>query len=199
MAAPIILASNSSIRAKMMRQVGIEFEVQAARVDEESIKSSLISEGAKPRDIADILAEAKARRTSAKNPAALVIGSDQVLELNGTIISKPKDEGELQQQMTMLSGKTHKLISAAVIYEDAKPIWRHVSEARMTMRELSSPFIAKYVARNWTEIQHSVGGYMIEAEGARLFSRIHGDQFTIMGLPLLELVSYLVLRGDMDA
>ena len=199
MAAPIILASNSSIRAKMMRQVGIEFEVQAARVDEESIKSSLISEGAKPRDIADILAEAKARRTSAKNPAALVIGSDQVLELNGTIISKPKDEGELQQQMTMLSGKTHKLISAAVIYEDAKPIWRHVSEARMTMRELSSPFIAKYVVRNWTEIQHSVGGYMIEAEGARLFSRIHGDQFTIMGLPLLELVSYLVLRGDMDA
>lgn len=198
MAENIILASRSLSRAAMLSQVGLRFEQIVPAVDEDMIRKSLLVERASPRDVADALAEAKARKIGAKRPESLVIGSDQVLEIDNEVLSKPVTAAEACAQLALLSGKTHKLISAAVIYEEAKPVWRHASEARLTVRTLSPRFIDAYVSRNWESIRHSVGGYKIEEEGARIFARIDGNQFTIMGLPLLELVSYLTLRGILE-
>ena len=167
-------------------------------MDEDTIKQSLLVAGATPREIADALAEAKARRVSSKDPGALVIGSDQVLSLEGSVLSKPASKADAVEQLTMLSGQKHALLSAAVIYDEGKPVWRHVGEVRLTMRVLEEGYIRSYVERNWETIRHSVGGYRIEEEGVRLLSRIDGSYFTILGLPLLEILNYLVLRGEIE-
>ncbi|MEP3345138.1 MAG: Maf family nucleotide pyrophosphatase [Litoreibacter sp.] len=194
----IILASGSTTRQSMLRQAGVEFTSILARVDEDSIKASLLAEEANPRDIADTLAEFKARRVADKNPEALVIGSDQVLELERETLSKPSSPEEAIAQLTKMSGKQHKLLSAVVIYEDAKPVWRTVGQVRLMMRTLNPPFIESYVSRNWEEIQHCVGAYQLEAEGARLFARVDGDYFTVLGMPLLDVLSYLTMSGAID-
>lgn len=194
----IILASGSTARQSMLRQAGVDFTSILARVDEDSIKASLLAEEANPRDIADTLAEFKARRVAEKNPEALVIGSDQVLELEREILSKPSSPEEAIAQLTKMSGKQHKLLSAVVIYEDAKPVWRTVGQVRLMMRTLNASFIESYVSRNWEEIQHCVGAYQLEAEGARLFARVDGDYFTVLGMPLLDVLSYLTMSGAID-
>lgn len=195
---PIILATGSQIRQTMLANAGVEFSSTVARIDEESIKASLLAEQANPRDIADTLAEYKTRRIAEKNPEALVIGCDQVLEFERSILAKPKTPDEAVQQLTAMSGNTHKLLSATVIYEDAKPVWRTVGQVRLTMRTLSPVYIDAYVARNWDEIQYCVGGYQLEAEGARLFARVDGDYFTVLGLPLLDVLGYLTMSGALD-
>lgn len=195
---PIILASGSEIRQTLLRQAGVDFSSMVARIDEESIKASLIAEQAKPRDIADALAEYKARRVAEKNPDALVIGCDQVLEFNGAIASKPTSRDDAKAQLSQMSGKSHKLLSAAVIYEDAKPVWRTVGQVRLTMRQLGDSYVSDYVDRNWDEIRHCVGAYQLEAEGARLFARVDGDYFTVLGLPLLDVLGYLTMSGAID-
>lgn len=196
---PMILASASTSRARLLRDAAVAFEVVAARIDEESLKAALLAEAASPRDIADALAEMKARRVSARRPDAVVIGSDQVLDDGTTILSKPATPKEARAQIRALSGRTHQLISAVVLYQGGAPIWRHAGTARMTMRDISDRYLDDYVDRNWGRIRHSVGGYLIEEEGVRLFSRIEGDLFTVQGLPLLELLSYLSLRGIVPA
>ena len=195
MAEPLILASGSATRAGMLRAAGVPFEVVVPRVDEAALKAALVAEGRPARDIADALAEMKAARVSGKRPEALVLGGDQVLSCEGRLFSKPGRPEEACEQIAALMGQTHRLYSAAVIYQGGEPVWRHVSEARLTMGRLSSAWIEGYVARNWDAIRHSVGGYRIEEEGVRLFSRIDGDHFTILGLPLLPLLSFLSLRG----
>lgn len=195
---PIILASGSQIRQKMLANAGVIFTSTVARVDEESIKASLLAENASPRDIADTLAEYKARRISDKNPEALVIGCDQVLEFDRGILSKPRTAEEAVAQITAMSGKTHKLLSAVVIYEGGTPVWRTVGQVRLTMLTLNPAYIDDYVQRNWGEIQHCVGGYQLEAEGARLFARVDGDYFTVLGLPLLDVLGYLTMSGALD-
>ncbi|WP_224824273.1 nucleoside triphosphate pyrophosphatase [Cognatishimia sp. MH4019] len=195
----ILLASSSEIRATLLRNAGVPFEVQPARVDEEMIKASLLAEGAKPRDIADALAEMKALRISEKEPGALVIGCDQVLEQDGALFSKPSDKDEARAQIRALSGKRHSLLSAAVLYENGKPVWRHVGQVRLIMREISDDYLTDYLDRNWDSIRHSVGGYKLEEEGVRLFAQVQGDYFTILGLPLIELLSYLSLRGTLSS
>ena len=195
MTVPIILASGSAIRADLLRNAGVAITTQVARVDETSIRQALEAEQATPRDIADTLAEMKAAKVASKNPGALVIGCDQVLAFQQQVLSKPRSPDDAIQQLTSMRGKAHQLLSAAVIYADAKPIWRHVGQVRLHMRDASDAYLADYVARNWDEIRHCVGGYQLENEGARLFHRIEGDYFNVLGLPLLEVLSYLTLRG----
>lgn len=198
MSQPLILASGSEIRAEMLRNAGVPFEVMTAPVDEEMIRQSLEAEGTRPRDIADSLAEAKAQRVSAKRPGALVLGCDQLLDFEGEVFSKPKDKDDARAQLKRLRNNRHTLLSAAVIYEDNKPIWRHVGMVRLRMRDFSDEFLDGYIDRNWDEIQHTVGCYQLESEGVRLFTRVDGDYFTVLGLPLLELLAYLTLRGDLQ-
>ena len=195
----LILASGSSIRAQLLQQANIPHQVSVARIDEQMIKAALLSERAPPRDIADSLAEMKARRVSDKNLGALVLGCDQVLDHRGKLLNKPKTPQDAIEQLTGLRGDRHSLLSAAVIVEDGKPIWRHVGQVRLRMRDASDAYIADYVERNWDSIQHAVGSYKLEEEGVRLFSGIEGDYFNVLGLPLIELINYLTIRGDLPA
>lgn len=195
MAVPIILASGSETRADMLRRARVPFEIAIPRIDEEVVRRALEAEGAKPRDVADALAELKARRIAEKRPEAVVIGSDQVLDLNGEVLSKPETPEEAVIQLARMQGKRHMLLSAAVVIENGQVVWRHVGQVRIRMRELTPAFIESYVNRNWDSIRYSVGGYKIEEEGVRLFSSIEGDLFTILGMPLIELLNYFVLRG----
>lgn len=192
---PLILASTSETRIRLLTAAGVPFSAVASRVDEETILSSLKAEGAKPRDIADTLAEMKARKVSEKQFTDHVLGCDQVLEFKDEAWSKPTSPDHALEQLRRLRGQRHSLLSAAVIYHEAKPIWRIVGQARLTMRDLSDSYLQDYVTRNWDSIRHSVGGYKIEEEGARLFSAIEGDSFTVLGLPLLPLLGYLGTRG----
>ncbi|KZX99055.1 MULTISPECIES: Maf family protein [unclassified Sulfitobacter] len=193
----IVLASGSEIRAKLLAQAAIPHEVIPARVDEEMITAALCAEAAKPRDIADTLAEMKARKVSEKHPGALVLGCDQVLEHRGEMLHKPRDRDEAIAQLYQLRGDRHSLLSAAVLYEDGEPLWRHVGQVRLRMRDASDTYIKDYVERNWDSIRYAVGCYKLEEEGVRLFSQIEGDYFHVLGMPFLELLNYLTLRGDL--
>ncbi len=199
MTTPIILASGSEIRATLLRNAAVPFTVVKARIDEDLIRQSLIAEDASPRDIADTLAELKAQRVAAKHPDALVIGCDQILAQGRTIFSKPETPAHALEQLQSFRGDKHQLLSAAVIYGEGKPLWRHVGTVRLQMRDASDTYLQDYVDRNWESIRHSVGAYKLEEEGVRLFTRIDGDYFNVLGLPLLELLSYLTLRGDLPS
>jgi nucleoside triphosphate pyrophosphatase len=191
----LVLASGSSIRAQLLRNANVEFEVMVPRVDEDSVKLAMMAESALPRDIADALAEMKARKISGKLPEAWVIGCDQVLDFKGQLISKPESADQAVAQLARMRGQVHKLLSAAVIYENGQPIWRHVGQVRLRMRDTSDQYLNDYVTRNWDEIRHSAGAYMLEAEGVRLFATIDGDYFNVLGMPLLEILNFLAQRG----
>jgi septum formation protein len=195
MTAPLILASASPIRAQLLCRAGVAVESMPARVDETAIRAALEAEGARPRDVADTLAEMKARKIADRHPTRLVLGCDQVLDLGGAIFGKPETPDAARAQLQALRGKSHKLLSAAVLYDTGRPVWRHVGEVRLTMRVFSDAYLEDYVARLWPGIAESVGAYKLEEEGVRLFSRIEGDYFTILGLPLIELLGYLGNRG----
>lgn len=194
----ILLASASSIRLQILRNAGIDATAQPARIDEETIRQGLEAEDAKPHDIADVLAEMKARKLAEKNPDQLVLGCDQVLAFQGKILAKAETLDQGRDQLRNLRGQTHRLISALVLYDEAKPIWRHISQATLTMRDFSDDYLEAYLSRNWQDARHSVGVYMLEGEGIRLFSATQGDYFTILGLPVLPLLSYLGTRGFID-
>jgi septum formation protein len=195
MLTPLILASSSPTRSALLRQAGLDHRTAPPRVDEDAAKAALIAEGATPRDIADTLAELKARKIAEKEPTSLVLGCDQTLSLSGQLFSKPESPDHATRQITTLQGQTHTLHSALVLYESARPVWRHIAESRLTMRPLSSAFITAYVARNWPDISYSVGGYLIESTGITLFSDIRGEHSAILGLPIPPFISYLATRG----
>ncbi len=198
MTVPIVLASGSVTRAQLLRNAGVPFSVQIARVDEDTAKRALMAEGAPPRDVADALAEMKARKISDKVPGTMVLGCDQVLDFEGQMLSKPETPEEALAQLKAMRGKRHMLLSAAVIYQDGEPIWRHVGQVRLRMRASSDAYLRDYVARNWDSIRHAVGAYKLEEEGVRLFATIDGDYFNVLGMPLLELLNFLALKGVID-
>ncbi|WP_271897717.1 Maf-like protein [Candidatus Phyllobacterium onerii] len=194
----IILASKSPFRATLLKNAGIAFTVQSADIDERAVEAPLYDSGATPDDVAQILAEAKALDVSERNPSVLVIGSDQTLSLGDEIVHKAEDMEAARRQLLKLSGKTHHLNSAVVLAKDGQTLWRHVSVARMTLRDLDPGFIGRYLSRVGTIALQSVGAYQIEGEGVQLFEKVDGDYFTIVGLPLLPLLAELRREGAID-
>jgi septum formation protein len=191
----LLLASASPARAKLLRNAGVNCSTQPARIDEEEIKLALRADGATPRDQADALAEIKALSVSRKNPGVLVLGADQILAQGADTFDKPTDIAEARAHLARLRGNRHQLLSAAVIALDGAPIWRHVGVARLTMRLFTDEFLDEYLATIGDDVLTTVGGYKLEGPGAQLFARIDGDYFTILGLPLIETLGFLRVRG----
>jgi len=192
----LILASKSKARHAMLTAAGVAVEAISPNVDEDALKDGLKSEGVTARNLADALAEAKAVRLSQRIGTGMVLGADQVLALeDGTMLDKPTDPADAIAHLKLLSGRKHKLFSAAVIAEQGIPVWRHIDSASLSVRQLSDSFIEQYVESEWAHIRHCVGCYEIEGRGVQLFFAITGGQFTIMGLPLLHLLDYLRIRG----
>ncbi len=191
----VVLASASAIRADLLRNAGVPVAVEPARIDEAAVKAALLAEGAPPRDVADKLAELKAIRVGARHQASLVLGADQVLVHRGEILDKPATLEEARAQLERLRGGRHDLLSAAVIVLQGGPVWRHVGTARLVMRPFSDGFLDHYLARVGDAALTSVGAYHLEGIGAQLFSRVEGDYFTVLGLPLLEVLGFLRARG----
>jgi septum formation protein len=195
----LILASSSSTRQRLLRAAGVAFSTEAAAVDETAVLESLAAEKARGRDAADLLAELKASKVSGRRAGAFVIGADQVLTCDGLFFSKPETVAAARAQLLQLSGKTHVLSSAVCVARDGAIVWRDVQEARLTMRALSDAFLDAYLAQAGADILGSVGAYHVEGLGIQLFSRIDGDMFTILGLPLLPLLDFLRTHGMVRA
>lgn len=187
----LVLASKSPFRSALLKNAGIAFLTASAEIDERSVEAPLYETGATPEDVAQVLAEAKAVDVSERNPGAVVIGCDQTLSLGDEIFHKPADMEAARRQLLKFSGKTHQLNSAVVLVKDGVTLWRHVSIARMTMRDLDPGFVGRYLGRVGDTALSSVGAYQVEGPGIQLFEKIDGDYFTIVGLPLLPLLAEL--------
>ncbi|SFP56468.1 Maf family protein [Sphingomonas rubra] len=194
----LILASQSASRRAMLTDAGVPFEAVAAQVDEDAAKASLADLG--PRDLADALAELKALKIARMVPGALVLGSDSLVALaDGTRLDKPESRDEAAAHLRAMSGGTHELWSAAVIAENGHAVWRHVERARLHVRPLSPAFIDRYLDAEWPAIAGCVGCFRVEGPGVQLFSRVDGDHFTVLGMPLLPVLGYLRERGLMPS
>lgn len=192
----LILASNSASRKAMLSDAGVPFVAEASGADEEAAKAALAEAGTSPRDTADALAELKALKVSMRHPADLVLGSDSIVVLDdGTILDKPETREDAERHLKAMSGKTHRLISAAVIAEGGRPVWRHVDIAKLHVRMLSDGFIQTYLDVEWPAIAGCVGCFRIEGPGVQLFARTEGSHFTILGMPLLPVLDFLRVRG----
>lgn len=190
----IVLASTSPSRRAMLTAAGVPHEALAAHVDEEAAKAAMSQVA--PRDLADALAELKALKVSARVPGTLVLGCDSVVAIeDGTLLDKPVDRADAERHLKLLSGRRHDLYSAAVIVENGRPVWRHVDRARLLVRPLSDAFIAEYLDAEWPAIAGCVGCYRVEGPGVQLFARMEGSQYTILGMPLLNILDYLRTRG----
>ncbi len=194
----IILASKSAARRAVLDGAGVPYEALVAGVDEDAVKASLLAEGAGPRDIADALAELKAIRVSRGRPE-FVIGSDQTLDLDGELYDKAESVEAARERLKLLRGRTHKLHSAVVVAKEGTPIWREVVTASLPMRDFSDGFLEDYLASEGPHALGSVGCYRLEGPGAQLFSKIEGDYFAILGLPLMGLLDLLRRHGELPA
>ncbi len=198
MTTKIILASASPFRARMLKDAGVEVTIERPSIDERAVEQAVAGAGLRPDDLAQILAEAKAVDVSQNHPGAFVIGCDQTLSLGEELMHKPADMEDARRRLLKLSGRTHQLNSAVVIAQDGEAIWRHVSVASLTMRDLDPGFVGRHLAAVGDAALSSVGAYQIEGRGIQLFDKIEGDHFTIVGLPLLPLLAKLRELGAID-
>ncbi|MDQ0137930.1 septum formation protein [Neorhizobium galegae] len=196
MTVPLVLASSSPFRRMLMENAGLAFESRAAEIDERKIEAGL--EGASPDQVALTLARAKAVDVSGRCPQALVIGSDQTMSLGSRVYHKPKTLAEAKENLLSLSNRTHRLNSAIAFARDGEIVWEHVAHADLTVRCLSETFVDRYLSRVGEKVYGSVGAYQLEGEGIQLFSKIEGDYFTILGLPMLPLLEKLRDLGAID-
>lgn len=191
----LILASSSASRQMLMRNAGLTFSAIPADIDERALDEKLEKDGASPEEVALELAKAKALAVGALYPDALVLGCDQTMALGARVYHKPKTMAEAQEHLLSLSGNIHRLNSAAVLVQRGEVVWQIVSSAELTVRTLSAEFVSRHLQRVGEKALSSVGAYQLEGEGIQLFTSIEGDYFTILGLPLLPLLSKL---RDMD-
>lgn len=195
---PLVLASASASRQSLLRAAGVDFTIAPAEIDEPALMRGLIAAGGDGRAIAEALAGEKAAAVSRLRPGETVLGGDSVLELGPEILGKSLDLGALRALLLRLAGRTHHLISAAALARDGAILWRHTSLARMTVRPLSETFVDAYLAREGEKLLSSVGGYHFEGFGAQLFEKVEGDYFSILGLPLLEVLVALRAQGLLE-
>jgi septum formation protein len=191
----LILASGSATRLRMLRDAGLTLTAVPPGVDEAAVKRSLAAEGAPADHVALTLAELKALRVSRSHPDAMVVGADQTLVCNGVLFDKPPDRAHARGQLQALRGRTHELVSTAVVARAGVALWREAQRARLTMRPFSDGFLDDYLEQIGEDSLESVGAYRIEGRGAQLFARVEGDLFTILGLPLLPLLEFLRGHG----
>ena len=191
MSKKIILASKSGVRKKILDKNNIICEVMPTNIDEDQIKDSLIVEKATPEIISKNLAELKANKVSEKIPDLLVLGADSVIDLEGNLISKPKDRDEALSILQKLNGKKHQLISSVCISKNGSMIWNFTDSSLLTMKQLNLDQIKSYLSRIKDKELYAYGVYQIEADGKSLFSKIEGDEDTIMGLPVKQIKEYL--------
>jgi len=187
----IILASKSEVRKKILERSNIKCIVEPSNVDEESVKKSLLKEKASPEIISKNLAELKANKISQKKLGKLVLGADSVIDLQGKIISKPKDRTEALKILQSLNGQTHKLISSVCISLNGSMVWNYTDKAYLTMKQMIKEDLENYLSKISDDKLYAYNVYQIEAEGRSLFSKIEGDEDTIMGLPVKKIKEYL--------
>ena len=187
----IILASKSGVRKKILENHKINCDVVPANIDEDQVKESMISEKATPELVSKNLAELKANKISSKKPDELVLGADSVIDLEGKLISKPKTREEAVEILKKLNGKKHQLISSVCISKNGSMIWNHTDASTLTMKKLNLDEIKSYLSKIKDEVLYAYGVYQIEADGRSLFSKIEGDEDTIMGLPVKQIKEYL--------
>lgn len=194
----LVLASQSASRTAMLAAAGVPFVAEPAYADEAALKAAMAD--ARPRDLADALAELKALKVSQRHPGRLVLGSDSLAVLDdGTVLDKPASREEAREHLLRMSGRRHDLVSAAVVAENGRAVWRHVEAARLFVRPLGAAFVEAYLDAEWPAIAGCVGCYRMEGPGVQLFSRVEGSHFTVLGMPLLPVLAYLRDRGVIAA
>jgi septum formation protein len=191
----VVLASASRSRLELLRRAGLHLRAEPARVDESEVKASLRAEQADAAAAAETLAELKASKISLRAPGALVIGADQILDCEGRWFDKPPDRAAAVAHLRALGGKTHALATAVCVVRDGVRIWHHREAPRLTMRPLDGVYIESYLDAAGPAVLETVGAYRLEDLGAQLFTKVSGDYFTILGLPLLPLLGFLREHG----
>jgi septum formation protein len=192
---PLILASASASRKNLLAAAGLRFTVVPAHMDEAAVKRAARAGNTSAADTALALADLKAAEVAAGNPAALVIGADQILVCDGAWYDKPPDQAAARAQLTTLRGRPHTLATAVVCHYRGTQVWHHLAEPHLTMREFSDAFLDAYLIAEGDSVTSTVGAYRLEQHGAQLFERVDGDHTAILGLPLLPLLCFLRHHG----
>ena len=192
---PLVLASASTARRTLLERADLRFSVDSAGVDEAEVKRSVQAAGSTPADTAMLLADLKARRVAARHPDALVIASDQLLVCEGRWFDKPSDLAAAAEQLRMLRGRAHELVTAVTCWRGGRSVWSHVARPRLTMRMFGESFLAEYLAAEGEVLTGTVGAYRLEARGVHLFESVQGEHAAILGLPLLPLLGFLRQHG----